>query len=213
MSYIAKITSPQEKLLIVVRPHWMYIIEGLAWFFGLVAIGFVLDYFAYQFFSQNNIHYTIGQGIYHFDERSYFFPYLMGSIGFAIFIVLFMICVSNEIGLTNERIIHKKGLLFIEVDQVDLSDVRAEQVFHGWLGWLFSYGKIHLDCRFIGDVWLPAIGNPYKIIRGLHIARMRHPNIAYDHQDLELNLTRLAKEEKEKACRCPKTDWRAIKET
>jgi hypothetical protein len=195
MSYISKITDTQEKLLMLVRPHWIYPVEGMIWWIGLTVTGIVGDYFLYAFFHAQGIHFAIDLGFLHLDEASYFLPWIFGSVGLGIFWSQALIYVSDEIGLTSKRIIYKKGLLFIEVDQVDLDDVRAEQVMHGWLGWMFRYGKIHLDCRFIGDVWIPAIGRPYKLIKGIHIARMQHPDIHYERQDLERDLDHIREKE------------------
>jgi hypothetical protein len=82
----------------------------------------------------------------------------------------------------------KTGLIFVEIDQVDLEDIRAEHVHHGLLGWLLHYGSIRLDCRFIHDVKIPAIGNPYRFVEASHNARLKHPRIAYGEDEFSSNL-------------------------
>lgn len=192
MAYVHKVISPQEKILVIARPHWIYLAEGLLFLIGMVIAGFVADYYLYQLMAGNRIM-TFDQGLFQYIPSPFIIPGLFGIIGLGIFWPLLLVYASAEVGLTDQRIIYKKGLFFIEIDQVDLEDIRAEQVHHGWLGWMLKYGKVHLDCRFVGDVWLPAIAKPYRLLKTIHIARMRHPDIDYDHRDLAVQLARIAR--------------------
>ena len=79
----------------------------------------------------------------------------------------------------------------MQIEQVDLDDIRAEHVYHGWLGWLLGYGRVRLDCRLVDDVWLPAMRDPYRLIKASHMARMRHPEIQYNQEDLASNVERI----------------------
>jgi hypothetical protein len=96
--------------------------------------------------------------------------------------------ISTEVGLTNERIIIKSGLILVKVDEVDLEDIRAEHVYHGLLGWLLKYGKIKLDCRFVEDVDILAIANPYRFVKASHKARQMHPRINYNEGEYSANI-------------------------
>lgn len=191
MSYIHKVINSHEKILVVARPHWIYFVEGLLCLGGLILTGFILDYYVYLFMESRGIVFSVDQGFLQFNQNDLILPWLLGLVGFGIFWPLFLTYISVEISMTDQRIIYKKGLLFIEVDQVDLGDIRAEQVYHGWLGWMLGYGKVHLDCRFVGDVWLPAIAKPYRLVKAIHIARLRHPDIEYDRHDLARHLARI----------------------
>lgn len=190
MSYVRKVITSQEKILVIARPHWIYLIEGWLWFLGMIIAGLIVDYYLYQIMPGSRI-VTFDQGLFQYIPIPFIIPGLFGLIGFGIFWPLLLAYASNEIGLTDQRIIYKTGLFFIEIDQVDLDDIRAEQVHHGWLGWILKYGKVHLDCRFVGDVWLPAIAKPYRLLKAIHIARMRHPDIEYNHRDLTLHLQKI----------------------
>lgn len=197
MSYVRKIINSKEKLLLITRPHWIYIAEGCAWLGGFILTGFIADYYLYKFILMHDIRFTVDLYFISFNQNDSFMPWIMAIVGAGIFWPLLLVYVSVEIGLTSGRIIYKKGLLFIEVDQVDLDDIRAEQVYHGWLGWLLGYGKIHLDCRFVGDVWLPAIRKSYHLLKIIHIARMHHPDIDYDRQMLSKNIERIQKNQQD----------------
>ncbi len=192
MGYVHKVIGADEKLILVTRLHWIYPLEGLIFF----ALTTVLGVFI------NNIMW-INAGYLlpdfeinlHFMSISYSFymmiPLAFGLIGFLMFWSLFTSYISTEIGLTNHRIIYKKGLFLIDVQQVELEDIRGEEINHGWLGWILGYGKIRFDCRFIDDVYLPATKNPYRLIKAVHTARMRHEKIAYNIDDLSLDIERV----------------------
>ncbi len=201
MSYIRKVISNEEKLLSIFRPHWIYPFEGLLWFVFLTVIGFALDFYLYQYFGLHAIRFRVDLWLIQFDEKNTPIPWAFMFCGFAVFWPLFLAYISTEIGLTNQRIVHKKGLIFIQIDQVDLDDIRAEHVFHGFLGWLLGYGRIRLDCRFIDDIWLPAIRDPYRLVKASHTARMKHPGIDYDADMLQTNLQQIDKRREEAQAR------------
>lgn len=190
MDYIRKVITREEKLLAIFRPHWIYIFEGAFWFVFLTVAGLIADYLLYSHYGLNAASFSIDLWFLHFDGSNTPIPWIFSLCGLAVFWPLFLVYISSEVGLTNQRIIFKRGLFFIEIDQVDLEDIRAEHVFHGWLGWALGYGRVRLDCRFIDDVWLPAIRNPYRLIKASHTARMKHPGIDYAPDELHANLAR-----------------------
>ncbi len=196
MGYVRKIINTDEKLLSISRPHWIYLIEGLLAFSGLTILGLVADYFFYMYVGSHAVRFDIDLWIVQFNELNTPIPWIFGITGFAIFYPLFLAYISAEVGLTNQRIIYKRNLIFIEIEQVDLEDIRAEHISHGWFGWLLGYGRIRLDCRFVDDVWLPAIRNPYRLIKAMHTARMRNPDIDYTNEMLTDNLERIREKER-----------------
>ena len=201
MGYIRKIIAPDEKLLLIARTHWIYLFEGLLCFIGLTIAGLVADYYFYRYVGSHAVRFDVDLWIIQFSELNTPIPWFFGIVGFVVFYPLFLAFISAEVGLTNQRIIYKRNLLFIEIEQIDLSDIAAEHVSHGWFGWLLGYGRIRLDCRFVDDVWLPAIRKPYRLIKTMHIARKKHPSIDYTHDMLEENLERI--EEKEQKAEIP----------
>lgn len=197
MGYVRKIINTDEKLLSISRPHWIYLFEGILAFASLTLLGLITDFFFYMYVGSHAVRFDIDLWVVQFNELNTPIPWIFGITGFAIFYPLFLAYISAEVGLTNQRIIYKRNLIFIEIEQVDLEDIRAEHVFHGWFGWLLGYGKIRLDCRFVDDVRLPAIRNPYRLIKAMHTARMRNPNIDYTNEMLTTNLERIKQKERE----------------
>ncbi len=188
MSYIRKVISDQEKLVGVARAHWMYCVQGIVWFAVLSGIGFAAEYYLYAYAGLKAMSFHVDLGLVQFDERHTPIPWIFMAAGFAVFMPLFLVYISTEVGLTNDRVIHKKGLFFIHVEQTDLHDIEAEDISHGWFGWLFGYGRVRLDCRFVDDMYLPYMKNPYKFLKRLHVLRMKHPDLDYDEEALRVNI-------------------------
>ncbi len=192
MGYVHKVIGADEKLILVTRLHWIYPLEGLIFFalitaFGVFVNNIIWSHAGYMLPSfELDLHFIV-------IKHSFYMliPLAFGLTGFLIFWVLFSAYISTEIGLTNHRIIHKKGLFLIDVQQIELEDIRGEEINHGWLGWFLGYGKIRFDCRFIDDVYLPATHNPYRLIKAVHTARMRHEKISYNTDDLDSDIERL----------------------
>lgn len=201
MSYVRKIVIKDEKLLVLTRLHWIYPIEGIIWFALMLSAGLLLEHYFYTYIGAQALHFRVDLGWLEFTEQNTPIPWIFGLAGFAIFWPLFVKYISTEVGLTNQRIIHKKGLIFIEIDQVDLEDIRGEHIIHGWLGWLLGYGRIHVDCRFIKDMHLPAISDPYTFIKTSHTARMKHPLIDYTELELGVNLDEIEQRKKKAIAR------------
>lgn len=193
MSYVRKVIGSDEKLLATFRPHWIYFLEAGLWLVGLSAIGFILDYYLYAFLTRNAVHFNVDLYFIVFTESFTPIPWIFVFTGFAIFIPLYLTYISTEVGLTNQRIVYKRGFMFVEIDQVDLEDIRSEHVIHGWFGWLLGYGRIRLDCRFVDDVILPAIRNPYRLVKASHTARLKNPQINYGQDEFWTNQEKIEK--------------------
>ena len=191
MSYIRKITGANENLVLTTRLHWIYLFEAIAWFVIIGGAGLLIEYALWHYAGSKVFTLEIDLKFIKFDQYHTPIPWMFGFAGFAVFWPLFTTYISTEIGLTNRRIIYKKGLVMIEVLQVELEDIRGENVNHGWLGWLLGYGRIHFDCRFIDDVYLPATRNPYRLVKAVHTARMRHDDIPYTVEQLDNDIIRI----------------------
>lgn len=198
MSYVQKIIAADEKILSITHLHWIYVVEGIFWLLLFLILGRITDHYLWILTGSNEIgFFKLDFWVFHFDERRMPVTWLFGMAGFVIFLPLFLKYVSVEVGLTDKRVIYKKGLILIQVQQVDLIDMRSENVNHGWLGWLLGYGRLHLDCRFIGDLHLPAVVKPYHLVRAIHVARMRHPGFDYEEEDLERDINALEQKRRE----------------
>lgn len=171
MSYVRKLMAQDEKLIGIARLHWIYVLKGILWFVVMAGAGWLFN----RALSWTLV--SAGRAM-----ESSFLPITMGSIGngvmlflmaggFFVFLLFVIDVLTTEIGLSNRRVMHKRGLIFVKVKQIDLEEVRGENIDLGYFGRMLGYGYIMLDCRFIGDVKLPAIENPERFMRALHAAR------------------------------------------
>lgn len=174
MAYVNKIIGKDEKLIGIARLHWIYIMKGVAGFFACALFGWVLNLGIYWFLSAMGR--ASPETLMHAGPVIILNNWLMTGalvLGIVIFCFYFLQLISTEIALTSKRVIHKRGLLFIKSNEIDMEEIRGESLDLGWMGRFLGYGFIKLDCRFIGDVRLPAIENPERFLRILHELRTK----------------------------------------
>ncbi len=169
MSFIAKhIVNADERVMYVARLHWICLFEGFLWFASFWAIGLSFsDWLAHIQSAQS----TLGSfyiGDFLIAPRVTWFFYMMMAGGTFLFMTHLAKLLSTEIALTDQRIIYKTGLIFTETEEIDLHEIRAERVKHGLFGRFLNYGRVYLDCRFVGDVTLPRIRKPYRFLKTMH---------------------------------------------
>jgi hypothetical protein len=172
-SFIKHIVGNDERILLLVRLHWIYMFTGFVWMIFLVGLGAWLDHvlriYAGPFISSVRLD-VFGFSI---DPETPMVSILFGGAGVFIFAVHLIKMLATEIALTNQRIIYKSGLIFVEVEEIDLVEIRAEHVHHGLFGRFLGYGQLQLDSRFVGDISFPAIRKPYKLVKAMHSARSK----------------------------------------
>lgn len=171
MSYIHKLINDDEKLVGIARLHWIYIVQGLMWFFALAGSGFLMSWLMNR---------GMAAMMRMTDEPFVPAPMLSLSNGVTLFMlvtgaIIFLLYVvkviATSIAITDRRVIHKHGLIFVHAHHIDLEEIRGENLDLGYLGRILGYGYVMLDCRFIGDIKLPAIENPEVFLRALHDRR------------------------------------------
>ncbi|NCC22282.1 MAG: PH domain-containing protein [Alphaproteobacteria bacterium] len=145
-SFIEKTLGHDERLLMYSQLHWIVPLQGFLWMLVFVLVGWG----AYALFP-HWLAFTI--------------PGALGAVIFMMYLIRF---ITTRIGLTDRRLLLRTGLIAVNVEEIDLDDVKAQRVDHGWFGRFLGYGEIHLDARFVGDVPLPDIDRPYALLRRIH---------------------------------------------
>ncbi len=171
MAYVQKIISKEEELHGIARLHWIYIIQGVVWFMAMAGFGWLVSYLAKQglMMTASAAGSTMLPDLF-LGALDWVTLFCLGG-GFFLFMLFVIKVLFTEIGISNRRVIYKTGMVFIKVQQIDLEEIRGENIDLGWFGRFLGYGFIELDCRFIGDIKLPAIERPERFIRGLHALR------------------------------------------
>jgi hypothetical protein len=168
MSFIAKhIANSDERLIYVARLHWITLLKGFLWFAAFSFIGMAAEGELSVYFNPRPL---VLSGFYLGSPLALFkdFMILTGAFILLSYAVTYFF---TEIALTSRRIIYKKGLISTEVEEIDLVEIRGENISHGILGRILGYGRLHLDSRFVEDINLPVIRRPYRLLQAMHKTR------------------------------------------
>lgn len=169
MSFIAKhIVNSDETIKYVARLHWICLFEGFLWFGVFWATGLLASDWLADIQPVTSSLGALSFGGYTIEPQIIWIFYLMMGGGTVLFMTHLVKLLSTEIALTNQRIIYKTGLIFTEAEEIDLHEIHAERVKHGIFGRILDYGRVSLDCRFVGDITLPRIRKPYRFLKAMH---------------------------------------------
>lgn len=169
MAYVKRLVGANEHLYGVARLHWIYITHGVFAMLTFMAIGWGIDYGFGRLLAaisgdvQKNI--SVGNAL--MEVRFWLWPACI-IMGVVVFLMYFIKFLSTEIGLTDQRIIIKTGWIFVNVKEVDTMEVRGEHLDMGLFGEIFRYAYVNLDCKFIGDLRLPAIAKAENFVKAFH---------------------------------------------
>ncbi len=170
MSYIPHIAFTHEKLLGIYRPSRLYIVIGLFWLLLISGSGICLGFALYP-----DVQIT-GLGdlnIWSIYFRVHFTITVILSVlaGLVAFWFSFITFASTEVGLTDQRILFKTGLFLVQIEQIELEDIKGEHIKYGAFGKFFNYGRLKLECDSAEDIYFPVISKPDGFIQALHSAR------------------------------------------
>lgn len=167
MAFIERIVGPDEKLIGIMRVHWIYGAKGLMWFACFLVLGLFINNFIGGAIDKID-------SLAHIDALILLSTYAFGVcalIGGVVLLFYVIMMATTELGLTSKRIIFKRGWLMVDVKESDLEEIKAAEVDNGVLGRILNYGYIVLDARFVDNTTLPAIGDPYRFIKASNEAR------------------------------------------
>lgn len=167
MAYVSKMIANGETLIGVSRLHWIYLVQGLVWLIGLMATGFMLDA-------------VIGMALgaiipaagWHFmGLQTTWLELFFIACGLYLFGVFFVKVATTELALTDQRIIYKVGWIFVNVQEMNLDEVRGTRVNLGMLGRFLGYGSLAFDARFVGDMITGHVNKPYRFLKAANEAQ------------------------------------------
>ena len=170
MAYVHKVIGHDEKLIGVAQLHWIYLVKGFFMFLACVLFGWGLDHLLIRTMAYITQGMANGAYIPFMAVNLWLLPGAI-VIGFVLMSFYITKILTTEVGLTNKRIVYKTGWLFVNVKEIDIEEIRGENLDTGWLGRFLDYGYVNLDCRFIGDIKLPAIAKANTFLKALHKMR------------------------------------------
>lgn len=167
MAYVTKMIANGETLIGVSRLHWIYLVQGLVWLIGLMAVGFMLD--ALIGMALGAI--IPGTQFYFAGLQATWLELFFLAAGLYLFGIFFVKVATTEFALTDQRVIYKVGWIFVNVQEMNLDEIRGTRVDLGMLGRFLGYGSIALDARFVGDLVTGHINKPYRFTKAMNEAQ------------------------------------------
>lgn len=147
MGYIQDSLGANERVHYVAHFHWIRYVFG----YGVIVVAIALAALAYN--SAN--------------------PLLAVAplvIGIVVFISMMLPIWTTEIGVTDQRIIYKRGFITRETDEMQLRSIEEVSLDQTVLGRILGYGKIQIHGTGNEEIYLPAIGDPLGMRRALQEA-------------------------------------------
>lgn len=147
MSYIEDSLGANETVHYVAHFHWVH--YALA--YGALIISLLLGILSY------NPEYPI---------------VVLGApvIGAVIFLAIMIPIWSTEIGVTNQRLIYKRGIIKRDTAELQLRAIEQVNLVQDIGGRIFGYGKLDIHGTGNEEIFLPAIGDPLELRKALQEA-------------------------------------------
>jgi uncharacterized membrane protein YdbT with pleckstrin-like domain len=144
MSYIEHSLGEAEALLYRARFPWFYSASGWA----ALVLGGVVAAIAYA----NGLELVGG---------------VLALVGLVVFLGILMPIWTTEIGVTNQRLIYKRGLIWRKTQELQLRAIEEVNLDQGLLGRLFDFGRLDLHGTGVGDIRLPILADPVGLRKSL----------------------------------------------
>jgi hypothetical protein len=152
MSYIRESLAPSERLLYRAYFHWLH--RGSAWVALLIFVAVGVAAVAWDFG---------------------WVAMLAGLAGLMSFLSIMVPIWTTEIGVTSQRFIFKRGLIWRNTDELQLRAIEEVNLVQGLPGRLLNYGRLVLHGTGVNDITLPTIADPVALRKALQEAMGAQP--------------------------------------
>jgi len=174
--YIRQSLSDHEELIHIAEFHWMYTINAIMnmVFSFALAIGIMIVALKFEPIMLGAV---APEGAGFFDRVMSLHPvvkilalfiFLMGVLKF---VQMMIIKITTEIGVTDIRLVYKRGLVARAVGEINIDRIEGVNVIQGILGRIFGYGRVMVRGMGVGEVVLPPISQPIRFKKAIEKAR------------------------------------------
>ncbi len=176
-NYIQESLTDGEDLVHLGRFHWMYNVQAVINVIFSIGLAAALIVFAIKmqpmFFGDAAEFAALStlekvQALHPGVRILAFFLVVLGLLKFA---QMMIIKATTEIGITNKRLIYKRGLVARFVSEINIDRIEGINVLQGVFGRIFNYGRLRIHGTGVGEVILPPISDPVKFRRAIERAR------------------------------------------
>jgi uncharacterized membrane protein YdbT with pleckstrin-like domain len=148
MSYIRSSLGANETVHYIAHFHWI----RYAVAYGALIISIVLGIFL------------------RLSSESFLVGIVPPVIGVIIFLSIMLPIWTTEIGVTNQRIIYKTGLISRDTNELQLRSIEEVSMQQGVLGRILGYGRIEIHGTGEEEIVLPNLGDPLELRTALQEA-------------------------------------------
>ena len=92
---------------------------------------------------------------------------LLVVVGVGLFVANMIPIWTTEIGVTTQRLIYKRGLLWRSTQELQLRAIEEVNLEQGLLGRLFDFGRLELRGTGVDDIRLPSLADPLGLRKAL----------------------------------------------
>jgi uncharacterized membrane protein YdbT with pleckstrin-like domain len=94
----------------------------------------------------------------------------LSAVLLAILVRFMMPIWTTEIGVTNHRLVLKRGWISRETDELQLKSVEQVNFSQGLLGRIFGFGKVDVHGTGMEELLIPSIANPMELVKAIQNA-------------------------------------------
>lgn len=94
----------------------------------------------------------------------------IGVVGLLSFVTVMLPIWTTEIGVTTQRFIYKRGLIWRSSQELQLRSIEEVNLEQGLMGRLFNFGRVTLHGTGVGDIKLPSLAEPVVLQRAIQEA-------------------------------------------
>jgi uncharacterized membrane protein YdbT with pleckstrin-like domain len=173
--YIKQSLSEDERLIHIAHFHWMYNVRAVfnVIFGAALSVGIII--FALKF--QPVMFGDLPQGLSTMDQIRAMHPTIK-ILSFFVFVLsilkfaqMMIVRATTEIGVTDTRLVYKRGLVARAVGEINIDRIEGVNVLQGILGRIFGYGRVMVRGMGVGEVILPPIAQPIRFKKAIEKAR------------------------------------------
>lgn len=150
MGYIEHSLGANEVLIYKARFHWLYYAAAWATLILLIVLVSLILFYA----------------------SAWIEVILLGGcvIGLLALLRRMLPIWTTEIGVSNHRLIMKRGWLSRSTDELQLKAIEQVNFKQGFLGRLFGFGQVEVHGTGVDDLHIPAIADPHGLLKAIEEA-------------------------------------------
>lgn len=168
-----KILDPNEKVYFFGGMHWIVMSGSFAMLLIMTFSGLMIDGYLHR---HHDFARAGEEGIVwdHIWSWLAYLPWAFIAAGVFWVIGDTIRYLSTRVLITSHRVIQKSGWIIVNIEELELEEIRAAHIDQMLLGRFFGAGKVSLDARFVHDTVLPMMVKPFEIVKLIHSIRDHH---------------------------------------